>query len=621
MTNKSIELPSLYQPPPASFEQGPTAIALALVKNEGDIISAWLAHICELFDLIYIVDHQSTDGTREFLLDVAKSQKKIHLFSFEEPGYFQSEITNRLAQMAVQDYSDAWLFPLDADEFLPVPSKTEFTSSLARFDPHQVLLLNWQNYVPLYSQVDQEIQFNLPCLVPSEPGLYNKVAIRSSNLAKRKWKFMQGNHGLETETGTLAGLDAQTRFGNLIHMPIRSVDHFTLKCIQGNISVYKLFNWRNRGPFHWHDMLNSALRYGEINPNMIRGFVASYGQTNHLGRDGVSIYDLIDAGWSVKTLDVAHSDSLTSSIHRRKSFIELAAQILEANPGNADLQRLLQINEDGQKRALDVSLWQQDGPNSNNEKFDKLTELETQNLFQEYSEFELLQLFISNSFLHRENPVPSTWESHVPFLYCLLNYFKPRRFVELGTHHGNCFFAACQVSKQSGYSVDCVAVDTWAGDEHTGNYEDKVFIEFKQILKRDYQQGRYIRKLFADASKQFEQGSIDLLHIDGLHTYEAVSEDFMTWLPTLSDRGIIMFHDTQERTRGFGVWKFWAEISDKYPSFEFEHGHGLGVLLVGDHPEPHIQKLFETAAKPEYTEFLRFFFSNIGRLSPMPIKK
>jgi hypothetical protein len=617
---ESIELYPLYQPVQASSDQNPTAIVLALVKNEGDIIAPWLSHLCELFDVIYIADHQSTDGTREFLLDAAKSQKKIRLFSFEGTGYFQSEITNRLAQLAIQEYPDAWLFALDADEFLPIPSKSAFTNELNKFDADQVLLLNWQNYIPLYLHVDQEVQFNLPCLIPSEPGLYDKVAIKSGTLEKMKWKFTQGNHGLETETGNLTGLGTQTRFSSLIHMPIRSVDHFTLKCIQGNIATYQLPDWRTRGPLHWHEMLSTILKHGAIDPNTIRGFVKSYGRPNSVGSDGVSIYNLIDAGWSVKTFDIAHGDAMSSSNYRCKTFIQLATQLLEASPGNFNLNRLLQMSVDGQKRALDVSSWQS-GSNSNDIKFNTLPDLIVQKPLQEYSELELLQHFISNGFIGRENPVPSTWESHVPFLYCLLHYFEPRRFVELGTHHGNCFFAACQISKQLNDAFDCIAIDTWAGDEHTGSYENKVFSEFIQILKRDYQSARYIRKLFKDAVKQFEPGSVDLLHIDGLHTYEAASEDFETWLPMLSGRGIIMFHDTQERARGFGVWKLWAEISRKYPSFEFEHGHGLGVLLVGDHPEMHIQKLFEIAAKPDSLKFLRLFFSRMGQLSPLTIKK
>ncbi len=619
MTAKSIELNTLYQPTPDFTSSKPTAIAMALVKNEGDLIAAWLAHICELFDLIYIVDHQSTDGTREFLLDAAKSQEKIHLFSFEEPGYFQSEIINQLAQMTFQDYPDAWLFPLDADEFLPVSSKSEFTASLNKFDPDQVLLLNWQNYIPLYLQIDQQLQFNLPCLVPSKPGLYNKVAVRASTLSKKKWKIAQGNHRLETETGSWAGLNAQVRFSNLIHMPVRSVDHFTLKCIQGNISVYQLSDWRQRGPFHWHEMLNSILRYGEISSNIVRRFVASYGQTNDLDPNGISIYELIDEGWSVQNFDMAHGEIFSNAINRRNTFIELSARLLEACPENNDFQRFLQINKDSQRKALDVALWQQQGTYSRNPNFYKLPELAIQDSYQDFSEIELLQFFMSNSFMDRENPVPSTWETHIPFFYSLLNFYRPRRFVELGTHHGNCFFAACQVSKQLSYSMECIAIDTWAGDTHTGSYENEVFIQFMQILKRDYQHGKYIRKLFNDASKQFEPGSIDLLHVDGLHTYEAVSEDFANWLPMLSDRGIVMLHDTQERERGFGVWKLWAEISRKYPSFEFEHGHGLGVLLVGEHPEQHIQKLFEIASRPEYVKFMRFFFSNIGRLSQIII--
>ncbi|WP_247996552.1 class I SAM-dependent methyltransferase [Brucella tritici] len=177
----------------------------------------------------------------------------------------------------------------------------------------------------------------------------------------------------------------------------------------------------------------------------------------------------------------------------------------------------------------------------------------------------------------------SAWLEHSPFIFWLIDILRPSRLVELGTHNGFSFLSQCQVAK----SIDCdatiYAIDTWKGDEHAGFYDAEVYDNLEVEVRINYPRiGRLIKSTFAAARSQFNNGSVDLLHIDGRHRYEDVKEDFDTWVGTLSDRGVVLFHDTCVRRDDFGVYRFWSEISQKYPSFEFYHGNGLGILIIGN---------------------------------------
>ena len=90
----------------------------------------------------------------------------------------------------------------------------------------------------------------------------------------------------------------------------------------------------------------------------------------------------------------------------------------------------------------------------------------------------------------------------------------------------------------------------------------------------------------------FSDGSIDLLHIDGLHTYEAVKEDFTNWYPKVRPGGIILFHDVMARIKDFGAWKFFDELLlSEQDIFRFNHGFGLGVLRKPGGPDTNNQLL------------------------------
>lgn len=219
-------------------------------------------------------------------------------------------------------------------------------------------------------------------------------------------------------------------------------------------------------------------------------------------------------------------------------------------------------------------------------------------------------LLDAGSYQPRTINAPSAWVGHLPFAWWLVQTQRPRTLVELGTHTGNSYFTFCQAVKDAGCKTDCYAVDTWQGDEHAGEYGEDIYQQVKAINTDHYAAfSTLLRMTFDQALEVIPDGTVDLLHIDGLHTYEAVRHDFETWLPKLSPNAMVLFHDTHVYERGFGVWQYWAEVRAQYPhGFAFEHSHGLGVLQVGEGPAcPAIQ-----AMQSEGFDRLQTYFAALG---------
>ena len=181
---------------------------------------------------------------------------------------------------------------------------------------------------------------------------------------------------------------------------------------------------------------------------------------------------------------------------------------------------------------------------------------------------------------------PFSWAGHIPFAFFLIEQLRPKRLVELGVHIGNSYNAFCQAVKTLGTQTACYGVDTWQGDEHAGFYHEDIYTELFAYQQQEYHEfSQLMRMTFEEASAYFADQTIDLLHIDGCHRYCDVRYDFESWLPKVSNKGVVLFHDTQVRRDEFGVWRLWQELSTQYPSFEFRHGYGLGVLAVGKQVE------------------------------------
>lgn len=175
---------------------------------------------------------------------------------------------------------------------------------------------------------------------------------------------------------------------------------------------------------------------------------------------------------------------------------------------------------------------------------------------------------------------PAPWAGHIPFAFWLLPKLKPQTFVELGSYSGISYFSFCEAALQSCASTVCYAIDTWQGDEHAGIYDESVYSKFLVDNERYKKFSTPLRCNFDEALLRFEDNSIDLLHIDGLHTYEAVRHDFESWKCKLTDDAVVLFHDTEVTHSSFGVHRYWQELKLVFKTFEFKHSNGLGILFI-----------------------------------------
>ena len=161
------------------------------------------------------------------------------------------------------------------------------------------------------------------------------------------------------------------------------------------------------------------------------------------------------------------------------------------------------------------------------------------------------------------------WRDHRQFADWLVRRKQPDTIVDLGVDYGYSTFCFAIPGIGNVYGIDSFEGDICAGERDTYEY---VMDKVKELELTNVS---IIKGFFDDVVKTWNK-PIDILHIDGLHTYEAVKNDFEKWSPFVKENGIILMHDTMVDDPKFGVSRFFKEIN--LPKTNFEHCNGLGVV-------------------------------------------
>ena len=103
------------------------------------------------------------------------------------------------------------------------------------------------------------------------------------------------------------------------------------------------------------------------------------------------------------------------------------------------------------------------------------------------------------------------------------------------------------IKNLNGGTLFCV--DTWMGNANVARHQAIVseFDVYKTFLKniQSHPSVQPIRAKSLDAVQTFDDGSLDLVFIDGDHSFAAVRADIAAWLPKVRPGGILCGHDCE----------------------------------------------------------------------------
>jgi predicted O-methyltransferase YrrM len=165
----------------------------------------------------------------------------------------------------------------------------------------------------------------------------------------------------------------------------------------------------------------------------------------------------------------------------------------------------------------------------------------------------------------------------------------PKYILEIGTSNGGTLFLLSRVATED---ACVISIDLPLGP-YGGGYPAWKRLFYKSFARKD----QVIRLIRADSHEPVAQkkveailqaNRIDLLFIDGDHTYEGVRADFEMYEPFVKEGGMIVFHDivSHRWEHDCGVDRFWDEIRNSHEHLEFienpnQGWAGLGLILKG----------------------------------------
>lgn len=538
-----------------------------MFRNEAAIMGPFLDQLATFFDHAVLLNHGSTDGGGDLV--AARGDARFELLRLQAPGYPQAELATGFARRIFETAQPDFLFFLDCDEFLPFADRAALEAFLAPYQGRDGLSLRWHHICP--ENLDSGNIFARPFLQAEAPSSYTKVVLGKALAGREGWSVSQGYHVVLARPSASVDVVSVSEPA-LFHIPVQSRVQFRFKVAAGARRIRHNTTLLDSGlGAHWVTLDREAGR-GELDTAAMRGIALAYPERP--GQPPAAM----PLDFTFPYVRSAYAETAGTIAGQLNGLLSQ----IDEGPARADARGFCVLGSDGS--VLLSSHATPAEPEARAEAGEVAlgapATLFAGALAEEY------EALVAPLFQLPTKMPLTAWSGHIPFLFTLFRALRPRCYVDLGVHYGASLIAAATAARTYRLETHCVGVDTWEGDEHAGKYAgDRIYEELDQYVRGVFTNVTLMRSLFLEARKAFRPGSVDILHIDGLHTYGAVKEDFSTWFHLLAPSSVVMFHDIAVHRDGFGVHRLWDELKQHFPSMEFHHSHGLGVLFLGHEDE------------------------------------
>ncbi len=140
-------------------------------------------------------------------------------------------------------------------------------------------------------------------------------------------------------------------------------------------------------------------------------------------------------------------------------------------------------------------------------------------------------------------------------LYLLLKKFCDDRHLqniqiaEIGCWTGTSSLVLGSVAEK--YQGKVICIDWFKGSTDTPLFTPSKHFNVRRIFEdnlKQFNQGKFIQLIEAsseEAVKQFTDGSLDIIFLDGDHRYAGIRQDIDMWLPKLKQGGLLCGHDCE----------------------------------------------------------------------------